>query len=131
MLIAKAALGAAAVAPHHPAERVRGFILDDACRFYEFVVRSIDDSSERVRIEAEIVHSGTQREFWGFNRARHAIIEAAILATRLHILSIDFAAAEFDKFRVIVDKTGGPAEAEAFGYLETHLRRIRAEGGDR
>ena len=128
LLIAKSALGGVAIPPHRAAKRVSGFILDDACRFYEFVVRSIDDSREPVQIEAEIVHCGALREFWGFNRAKHAVLEAAILATRLHITSMKFVMAEFDRFRLIVDKTGGAAEAEAFGWLEAHLLRFRAEG---
>lgn len=125
LLIAKAALGAAApLPPLRPAERVNGVVLVDTCRHYEFVVLSIDDSAERVSIQAEVVHAGRNRDFWGFNRAKHAVIEAAILATRLHLVPHVEVATEFQKFRVIVDKTGGPAEHEAMAFLE---ERFRAE----
>src|SRR5882762_9879185 len=44
LLIAKAALGAVDPLPAlKPAEKVKGFVLVDACRHYEFTVRSIDD----------------------------------------------------------------------------------------
>ena len=123
LLIAKAALGAANPLPAlRPAERVTGFVLADCCRHYEFVVRSVDASGERVTIEAEVVQSERHRDFWGFNRAKHAVIEAAILATRLHILPHDEVAAEFKKLRVIVGKTGGPDETEAMAFLEGRLR---------
>src|SRR5262245_15082081 len=57
LLIARAALGAAdPLPPLRPAERVSGFVLADCCRHYEFVVKSIDSSGERVHIEAEVVH---------------------------------------------------------------------------
>lgn len=123
LLIALAALGAASpLPPMRPAERVRGFVLADCCRHYEFVVRSIDATGERVHVDAEVVHAARHRDFWGFNRAKHAVIEAAILATRLHLLQREEVAAEFRKFRVIVDKTGGPAECEAMSFLESRLQ---------
>lgn len=129
LLIAKAALGAADPRPLvRPAERVRGFVLASACRYYEFQVRSVDESGERVEMEAEVVHAGRLRDFWGFNRARHAVVEAAILATRLHLLPHAEVAAEFRKLRAIVGKTGGPAEVEAMDVLEA---RLRATGGPR
>jgi hypothetical protein len=127
LLIARAALGAAEMPAVRPAERIRGFVLADCCRHYEFAVRSVDASGERVHIEAEVVHTGRHRDSWGFNRAKHAVVEAAILATRLHLLPMDEVAAEFRKLRVIVDKTGGPTEFEAMAFLEARLRA--AEGG--
>src|SRR5690242_13148482 len=64
LLIAKAAVGAVrAVPPTRPAETIRGFVLRDACRYYEFVVRAVDTSRERAHIDTEVVASGVQREF--------------------------------------------------------------------
>jgi hypothetical protein len=127
LLLARAAIGAIDVMPAvRPAERVRGFVLADCCRFFEFVVRSVDTSAERASIEAEVVHSGRVRDFFGFNRARHAVVEAAILATRLHLLPLSEVAAEFAKLRVIVGKTGGPDERAAMDLLEARLRETEA-----
>ena len=53
-------------------------------------------------------------------------MEAAILATRLHILPLAEVAAEFRKLRVIVGKTGGPAEHAAMDLLEAKLREAEA-----
>src|SRR6476646_6985433 len=127
LLIAKAALGAVDPLPAlRPADAVGGFVLADACRHYEFVVTSVDASGERVSIEAEVVHAGRHRDFWGFNRAKHAVVEAAILATRLHLLPRDEVAAEFKKLRVVVGKTGGPDEFAAMDLLERRLREAGA-----
>jgi uncharacterized protein len=127
LLLAKAAIGAVGEMPQvRTAERVRGFVLADCCRFFEFRVRSIDDSSERVSIDAEVVHAGRVRDFFGFNRAKHAVVEAAILATRLHLLPLAEVAGEFAKFRVIVGKTGGPNEHAAMDLLEAKLREAEA-----
>jgi hypothetical protein len=122
LLIAKAALGAAdPLPPVRAAVKVGGFVLADCVRHYEFVVTSIDASGERVTIEAEVVHAERHRDFWGFNRAKHAVVEAAILATRFHLIPHDEIAAEFRKLRVIVGKTGGPDEHAAMDFLDARL----------
>lgn len=124
LLLAKSALGEATTPQYRSATHVEGFVLVDACHFHEFKVLAIDDSDERVQIEAEIVHSESIRDFWGFNRGKHAVLEAAILATRLHFLPLNEVRTEFDKLRTIVEKTGGPMEFEAFAFLLAHLDRI-------
>jgi hypothetical protein len=128
LLLAQAAVGRAPPQPSRPAERVRGFVLTGACRFYEFVARSTDESQERVQIRAEVVHRETLRDFFGLNRAKHAVVEAAILATRLHLLPADEVRAEYRKLRVLVDKTGGPAEHAAFEFLTAHVEGVFTGG---
>lgn len=127
LLLAKAALNEAVIPPNRPAQCVRGFVLTDACRAIEFRVVSIDETQERVQILASVVHSQSLRDFFGFNRARHAVLEAAILATRLHILSLDEVTAEYRKLNVLVEKTGGPREHEAFAYLQQHLESVQSK----
>jgi hypothetical protein len=86
-------------------------------------VRRIDDSQPRTEIEAAVVASGRLRDFFGFNRAKHAVLEAAILATRLDLLPLEEIQAEFQRLRVPVAKTGGEAERRAFDYLERQVSR--------
>jgi hypothetical protein len=69
-----------------------------------------------------IVHRGERRPFFGFNRARHAVLEAAILATRLHLLSRAEVLSALVSMRSAVEKTGGPAELSAFAMLEEFIR---------
>ncbi len=109
--------------PTRPAQSVRGVVLVDCCSWRELNVRSIDSTPPRSRIEAVVVHRGMQREFIGFNRARHAVLEAAIYATRLHLLAPEFIESEFARLQVIVDKTAGPDEAEAMALLTNHVRQ--------
>ena len=40
--------------PLFAAHSVRGFVLQDSCRCYEFRVTSLDDREERTRIDAEL-----------------------------------------------------------------------------
>jgi hypothetical protein len=105
-----------------PAHVVRGVVLADACSWREVEVTSIDSTPPRSRIETRTVHSGVRREFIGFNRARHAVLEAAILATRTHLLPPEEIRAAFARLQVIVDKTAGPREQEAMVMLTEYVR---------
>ncbi|MFZ5622876.1 MAG: DUF447 domain-containing protein [Gemmatimonadota bacterium] len=107
--------------PWVPASRVRGAVLEAACSWREVEVKSIDATPPRSRIETQVVHRGVSREFLGFNRARNAVLEAAILATRTHLLPPADIRADYERLRVIVDKTAGPREREAFTLLADYV----------
>lgn len=96
---------------------VTGTVLSRACRWYEFRVTTIDDSQERTSIHAEVVHAGRLRDFFGFNRAKHAVLEAAILATRLHLLPITDVQQRLAALAEPVEKTAGEAERQAFAEI--------------
>jgi len=123
-LLARAAIGALAAPPElMPAQGVKGWILKSACRWYAFRVAELDDRQERTRIDCEVVDQGTLREFFGFNRAKHAVLEAAILATRTAFLPADEILSQFEQLQVPVEKTGGPAEHRAFELLRTFVQQ--------
>jgi uncharacterized protein len=131
LLLAQTAIGAAPMpAPAaRPADVVAGQILTDACRYYEFRVVELDDREERTAIVVETVAQGRQRDFFGFNRAKHAVVEAAILATRADWLAVDEILLEFRKLAILVDKTGGPRERAAFTLVHRHVREIAVKRG--
>jgi uncharacterized protein len=110
--------------PSTPATVVTGAVLDAACSWRELRVLTIDSTPPRSRIEARVVHRGTKRDFIGFNRARNAVLEAAILATRTHMLPPEQIRDEYARLQIIVDKTAGPREREAMDFL-THYVRSR------
>lgn len=127
LLLARAAVGDTEPPPEtFPATIVRGQVLRDACRYYEFRVVRIDDRRERSELQAEVVHMDRLRDFFGFNRAKHAVVEAAILATRLEFLPADEIQGEYRRLAVLVEKTGGERERQAFAFLEDHVHRARA-----
>jgi uncharacterized protein len=109
-------------APTFPATRVRGVVLDAACSWREVEVTGIDETPPRSRIETRVVHRGTRGEFLGFNRARHAVLEATILATRLHLISHDEVRRQIDALAVLVDKTAGPREREGWTLVTEYVR---------
>ena len=121
-VIAKAAIGKLDRLPDvEPASRINGFVLRDCCRWFEFIVEEIDTSDARSRMSSRIVHRGERRPFYGFNRARHAVIEAAILATRLHLLPQQQILDALLLLKPAVEKTGGPEELEAFQMLREFI----------
>ncbi len=113
---------------HRDARRVRAPILEDVCYWKEFVVESRELGEDRGRFLGRVVDEGRSREFAGFNRAKHAVIEATILSTRLHLLGRDRVVEEIGRLRPLVDKTGGAAEHEAFDFLAEHARGWRDAG---
>jgi hypothetical protein len=116
LLFSQAALGNPQP-PTHPAAGIDGAVLDDACSWREVRVEEIDESGQRARVSTVVVGQGTGREFLGLNRARHAVLEASILASRLHLLDRDEIRAELERLQVLVDKTGGAREHEAMDYV--------------
>lgn len=124
LLIARGAIGALTECPPtFPPRIVTGAVLQSACRYFEFRVIHCDASQLRSEIDVEIVHSATLRDFWGFNRARHAVLEAAILATRLHLVPPAEIEAEFRRLESPLQKTAGPRELEAFALLQDYVRQ--------
>jgi uncharacterized protein len=127
-LIARSAVGEPFDPPKAcPAEMVNGFVLTDSCRAYEFRGDTVDTSGERSRIEVNVIHVHRQRDFLGFNRAKHAILEAAILATRFHLLNLDDVAEEFRKLQIIIDKTGTPDDDETMQMLKRKLAEAKTK----
>ena len=108
--------------PTVPAAVVRGVVLAECCAWRELEVRRVDATPPRSRIETAVVHRAVRREFIGFNRACHAVLEAAIYATRLHMLERAFVESEMARLQVIVDKTAGDREREAMALLAEHIR---------
>jgi hypothetical protein len=121
-LLARAAIGRLEEPPRLlPAEAVHGVILADACRWYAFRVVELDDTQERTNIECDVVDRGRIRDFFGFNRAKHAVLEAAILATRIGLLPAEHLRDEFQRLKVPVEKTAGEQERRAFRLLEEYV----------
>lgn len=101
--------------------------LADCVRWYAFEVESLDDSSSRTEMVCRVTDEGRVRDFFGFHRARHAVIEAAILATRLHLMSVESVLDRYAEYATIVEKTAGIAERQAFAELQEFLNERLGE----
>ena len=131
-LIARAALGTPHPMPAtFSARAVDGKILSDACRWYALKVSTLDDSQERTCIVASCIDQGRQRDFLGYNRAQHAALETAILATRIHLLPHDEILAELARLESPVNKTASQVEQQTFDFLRQHIESKIAAASSR
>jgi uncharacterized protein len=121
LLFADAALGDPQP-PTRATARIDGAVLADACSWREVTVEEIDDSGPRARVVTRVVGRGTGREFVGFNRASHAVLEASIIASRARLLPRADIRAELERLQVLVDKTAGPREREAMDLVRRYVR---------
>ena len=122
LLLAKAAIGKLDSEPEtFAAEKIRGRVLASACRWYEFEIESLDATQDRTEIRSRVVHVGRLRDVFGFNRAKHAVLEAAILATRWHLLPREEIERQLTALRSPVEKTAGPNELAAFQLICDHV----------
>ncbi len=109
--------------PHFPARHVRGVVLEEACFWRELEVAAVGGDGERAEVRCRVVGGGRRRDFLGFNRGRNAIIEAAIIATRLHLHSLAEVHSALRRYDEIVRKTGGEREREAMQYVQEYVTR--------
>jgi hypothetical protein len=127
LLFTQAALGD----PHpptRPTAAIDGAVLADACSWREVTVEAIDAGGPRARVTTRVVARGTGREFLGFNRARHAVLEASIVASRARMLPAAEIRAELARLQVLVDKTAGTREHEAMELVRRHVRAAVGSG---
>jgi len=113
--------------PVVPAERIRGFRLADCLAHEELEVIAVEPDALRPRFPSRVVYAAQHAPFLGFNRARHAVIEAAILLSRRHLLPADEIEDGLVRLRVLVEKTAGEAEREAWGWIEEAWRSAPPE----
>ena len=112
--------------PAKPAVKVPGAVLTAALAHSELRVAEAIDDDLRPRFRCAVVHEENHRPFHGFNRAQVAVIEAAILVSRLHMLPADKIDRELTYLRIAIDKTAGPAEQEAWQWLRDAIAAHRA-----
>jgi len=105
-----------------PAHTIDGSVIEDVLSWREVVVIEITPESPRSRVRAQVVASGTgTREPLGLCRARHAAVEASILASRLRWLGADHVRAELSRLEKLIDKTAGPSERAAMDYVRRYV----------
>jgi uncharacterized protein len=105
-----------------PASVVNGSVIEDVNAWREVLVTEITPESQRSEVRARVVASGIgTRQPLGLCRARHAAVEASILASRLRWLGADHVVAELARLQELVDKTAGPCERAAMDYVRRYV----------
>jgi hypothetical protein len=98
-----------------------GFRLAETLSHWELQVVETREDAQRPRFVCRVAAEVAHAPFRGHNRAFAAVVEAAVLTSRLDMLPRAEIEAEFARLRIIVGKTAGPREAEAFGWLEVKV----------
>jgi hypothetical protein len=125
LLFVQAALGD----PHppmRPARAVTGWVIEQAYAWREAAVRSIApiDGGRRFEVRAEVLAAGSgEGQPLGLCRARHAVVEASILASRLRLLGAERVHEQLAGLEQLVEKTGGERERAAMDYVRDYIAR--------
>ena len=114
--------------PLAPAEVVAAPRLAAALSHLELVVAEVREHELRPHFVCRVAHHASHAPFQGFNRAQAAVIEGAVLVSRLHILPRAEIEAELARLDITVGKTAGPGEAEAWGWLRDKAAQVFAGG---
>jgi uncharacterized protein len=112
--------------PTRPAECIAGRVLEGAHFHQELAVAHVQEDPQRPRFRCRVVHEVPHGPFRGFNRAQAAVIEGAILVSRLHMLPPEKVERDMEYLAIAVSKTAGPREREAWGWLVERVAAHRA-----
>jgi uncharacterized protein len=112
--------------PTQSAERLTCPRLSAALAHSEVNLERVQDDPTRPRLYCREILHATHGPFRGFNRAQSAVIEAAILVSRLNMLPQEKIDAEMAYLAIGLEKTAGPRELEAWGWLKERIEQFRS-----
>lgn len=99
--------------------------LESALSHSVLKVVSIDDDGLRPCHFCKVVAEATHAPFTGLNRAKAAVLELAILVSRLHMLPPEKIDAEIAYLTIAIEKTAGPDEHQAWSWLMQKVKDHR------
>ena len=111
--------------PTVAASRVASIRLAGSLAHAELELDELRDDKERPVLRMKCVHRENHAPFTGFNRAQAAVVEGAILVSRLFMLPADKVDREMAYLQIAIDKTAGDAELTAWGWLTAAIARHR------
>ncbi|HEY8354623.1 MAG TPA: DUF447 domain-containing protein [Methylophilaceae bacterium] len=115
--------------PVRPAQKVYGVVLGSALAHRELELIEVREDALRPELLFRVVHEVQHGAFRGFNRAQAAVIELAVLVSRLHMLPMERIETEMAYLATAVEKTAGERELQAWQWLVERVENFRAEAG--
>ena len=107
--------------------KIKGHYLSSALAHREVELLRIEEDETRPKLYCKTIHSVNHAPFQGFNRAQFAVLEAAILVSRLKMLPLEKIESEIDYLRIGLEKTAGDKEREAWGWLMAVIEQHKQE----
>jgi len=93
----------------------------------ELELLEVRDDATRPELIMKKVAEFNHKPFAGFNRAQAAVIELAVLASRLHMLPREKIQTELQYLQIAIDKTAGEREQEAWSWLVEKIDNFYAD----
>lgn len=109
------------------AEKVEGFRLANTLIHKELKLVKVEDDATRPKLFLEVLYEQQHQFFQGFNRAQAAVIELAVLVSRLHMLPKEKVFGELQYLQIALDKTAGEQEKQAWSWLVEKMNNFYAE----
>ena len=106
--------------------RTPGVRLEHVLAHRELRLAQVEEDAQRPRLHMDVVFEQSHGAFRGFNRAQGAVLECAILVSRLHMLPAEKIDTELRYLEIAIEKTAGPAEREAWSWLLERITAFRA-----
>lgn len=113
--------------PLTAAEKITGKVLANTLAHSEVELIRLEEDETRPKLFCKTVHTVNHAPFTGFNRAQYAVLEAAILISRLKMLPLEKIEAEINYLRIGLEKTAGEQELEAWGWLMAVIEDYKNE----
>lgn len=99
------------------AEAHEGWRLENCLAHKELMVIEKVEDDIRPKFYCDILFEENHQAYQGYNRAQGAVIEAAILATRLEFLDPEKIKSEMQYLAIAVNKTAGAHELESWQWI--------------
>jgi hypothetical protein len=106
---------------------VNGFRLADCLAHSELILVEVRDDETRPTLVMKKIADFNHKPFTGFNRAQAAVIELAVLVSRLHMLPREKIETELNYLKIAIDKTAGAREVEAWTWLVDKIKQYYIE----
>ena len=116
--------------PTVAAECIAGQRLACALNHVELELIEHRDDVQRPVLRLARVHAATHAPFIGLNRAQAAVVEGAVLVSRLHMLSSEKIETEMSYLQIAIDKTAAAPEREAWGWLREAVAAHRVKASE-
>jgi hypothetical protein len=110
-----------------PADKITGYRLKETLSHKELKLVKINEDTLRPQLFLEVIHEVHHQSFLGFNRAQAAVLELAVLASRLNMLAKDKVLSEMQYLQIAIDKTAGEHELQAWIWLTEKVDNFYAQ----
>lgn len=101
--------------------------LQNCLAHHVLTLDEVEEDDVRPKLWMRVTESVSHAPFMGFNRAQAAVIELAVLVSRLHMLPLEKITQEMQYLQIAIDKTAGPREQEAWQWLVDCIQNYLAQ----